>query len=336
MIRILTLLSLLLLAACATSPVTPDWIAGEPAAYSANRYLLGRGQAASVGLARDRARADLAKTFAVQIREQSSDQLLWEQGGDGRQGLQASISRDIQARTSQVLEGVQIAETWQAETGGDYHALAVLDRLQAGNRFRAKINRLDAETAESIRQARRETTLPEQIAAARDALLAQLKRQHEQQLLTIVERTGTGIKARYQLAKLKNDLDQLLDRWLIAPQVSVDDLGGLRELLAGALGNAGILHRASADKADYLLTGELVTEELNTGDGWYWLRGILTVSLLERESGSVLGTHQWPLKASSRQAGMVELRAQNRLMEVLNRELLEVLINFGSSVEPAQ
>jgi LPP20 lipoprotein len=333
MIRVFTLLCLLLVAGCAKAPLTPDWIAGEPAAYSGERYLLGRGQADSIGLARDRARADLAKIFAVQIREQSSDQLLWEQGGEGWQGLQASVSRDIQARTSQLLEGVQIAETWQSETGGDYHALAVLDRLQAGNRFRQKIHQFDSETAESIQRARQANGLPQQVAAARQALLAQIKRQHEQQLLTIVDRTGTGIKAKYQLAELKNDLDQLLDRWEVTPQVTVDDLGGLLDLLSGALGNAGLLHRETVEEADYLLTGELVTEDLKTADGWYWLRGILTISLLERKSGRVLGTHQWPLKTSSRQAEMVEIRVQNQLVELLNRELLEVLIDFGSAGE---
>ncbi len=183
--QLLTLLGLLLLSACAQPPANPDWIAGEPGSYSDSRYLIGRGQAESVGVARDRARADLAKIFAVQIREQSSDQLLWQQGGEGLQGLQTSISRDISVQTDQLIEGVKIAETWQAETGGDYHVLAVLDRLQAGNRLRERINQLDDETAENIAHARNEDTLPEQIAAARAALAAQVERQYVQKMLTI-------------------------------------------------------------------------------------------------------------------------------------------------------
>ena len=77
---IIVLICMLLMGACAKAPVVPDWIAGNPVEYSSNRYLLGRGQASSVGLARDRARADLAKTFAVQIHEKSTDELLWQQG----------------------------------------------------------------------------------------------------------------------------------------------------------------------------------------------------------------------------------------------------------------
>ena len=327
--QIIILISLLLVSGCAQPPVTPDWIAGNPVEYSSNRYLLGRGQASSVGLARDRARADLAKNFSVQIHEKSTDELLWQQGGEGLQGLQTSITRNIQAQTDQLIEGVQIAETWRAEEGGDYHVLAVLDRLKAGNRLRTRINQLDADTAGSINRARREAALPDQISAARDALESQLQRHQQQALLTIVDVTGTGIKAKYQLADLKNDFDQLLGRWEITPEMVQDDLGGGEDLLAGALGNIGILHRAEAAEADYLLVGELVSEELSTTDGWHWRRGVFTVSLQDRNSKRIFGTHQWFFKTSSRQAEMAEIRARSKLAAILDRELLEVLTSFG-------
>ncbi len=330
---IIILLCLLLVGACAKAPDTPDWITSNPAAYSSNRYLLGRGEASSVGLARDRARADLAKNFAVQIHEQTSDELLWQQGGKGLQGLQTTISRSIQTQTNRIVEGVQIAETWRSEEGGNYHALAVLDRLQVGSRLREQINQLDRETAENVNRARREKALPDQISAARNALEAQLKRRHQQTLLTIIDVTGVGIKPKYQLAELRNDFDGLLKRWKIAPQMTQDDLGGGQELLAGALGNIGVLHHADIDDADYLLVGQLVSKELNTTDGWHWLRGVLTVSLQDRSSKQIFGTHQWPFKVSSRQADMVKLRARSSLAAVLDHELLEVLTGFRSGVE---
>ena len=328
--QIIILLCLLLISACTKAPVVPDWISGNSAAYSTNRYLLGRGEASSVGLARDRARADLAKNFAVQVREQSSDKSLWQQGGEGFQGLQTTISRHIHTQTDRIVEGVQIAETWRAEEGGNHHALAVLDRLQVGSRLRVRIRQLDNETAESINRARSEERLPDQISAARNALEEQLERRYQQTQLTIVDATGTGLKSKYQLADLKNDFDALLNRWEIAPQMTQDDLGGGQDLLAGALGNIGVLHHTDTSKADYLLVGQLVSKELNTTDGWYWLRGVLTVSLLDRNSKQVFGTHQWPFKVSSRQHDMVKTRARSYLAAVLDRELLEVLTSFGS------
>ncbi|MHB8763015.1 MAG: hypothetical protein ACYDA8_01525, partial [Deferrisomatales bacterium] len=54
---------------CAGAPAQPDWVAGTPQQYPAARYLLGRGQGDTPALARDRARADLAKNFRVSVSE---------------------------------------------------------------------------------------------------------------------------------------------------------------------------------------------------------------------------------------------------------------------------
>ncbi len=327
------LIMLILCVGCAKGPAIPDWLESEPAAYPASRYLCGRGQGATAGLARDRARADLAKVFEVAVRESSSERLQWQQGGTGKDGLQTSISRDIQMQTSQVINGVQIAQTWRAEGGGDYHALAVLDRLQTGNRLRAEIDALDRETEQNIGRARRDEPLPEKVSAAYNALDAQLRRQHPQKMLRIVDLTGNGLTSRYQLAKLKSDFESLLDRWQIGLVVARDDLGQADAILAGALGNAGIRHLASAARAEYQLRADLGSEKLKTTDGWNWVRGTLRVSLIETASGNVIGSHHWSYKSSARQAEMAEVRARAQLSSLLAQDLLGVLVQFGDVAE---
>lgn len=331
---IIALMILAMGAGCATGPLTPDWIASEPAAYPVARYLSGRGQGETAGLARDRARTDLAKVFEVAVRESSSERLQWQQGGSDGNGLQASISRDIQLQSSQVIQGVQIAQTWRATDGGDYHALAVLDRLRAGNRLRAEIADLDAETEQNIGRARRDEFLPEKVSAAFNALNAQLSRQHPQKMLQIVDLSGNGLPSKYRLAELKSDFEGLLDRWQIGLAVARDELGGAEAILAGALGTAGIKHQANAAQAEYLLQADLGSERLKTADGWNWVRGTLRVALVETAGGSVLGSHQWTYKGSARQAEMAEVRARDQLARLLGQELLEVLVDFGDVAEP--
>ena len=331
--KFIGLMLLLLCVGCAKGPLTPDWIASEPAAYPATRYLNGRGQGETLGLARDRARSDLAKVFEVAISESSRDHLQWQQGQAGENGLKTSISRDIQAQTSQVIKGVQIAQAWRGEAGGDYHALAVLDRPQAGNRLRAEIETLDRETAENIGRARRDEPLPEKISAAYNALNAQLKRQHPQKMLRIVDLTGVGLPAKYRLAELKSDFESLLDRWQVGLRVELDELGGVESLLAGALGNAGIKHLASGSTAEYLLQADIDSEKFKSGDGWNWVRGTLRISMLETASGNIIGAHQWSYKSSARQAAMSEIRARDNLASRLGQDLLEVLVEFGDVSE---
>ncbi len=326
---IMIMLLLLLGAGCAGTQSPPDWLAAEPDAYPAERYLNGRGQGETAGLARDRARSDLAKVFEVAVRESSSDRLQWQQGKGDKDGLQTLISRDVQLQTSQVINGVQIARTWRAATGGDYYALAVLDRLQASNRLRARIDALDVETEVSIARARREESLPAKISAAYHAFSAQQQRRQPQKMLQIVDPTGSGLPAVYSLVALENDLETLLGRWRIALEVERDELGGGQGLLAGALANTGIGYRADRSEADYLLRASIESERLKTTDGWNWVRGILKVSLVETASGNHIGSYQWSYKSSARQAEMAEIRAFNQLADLLTQHFARVLIAFG-------
>jgi hypothetical protein len=64
----IVLIGLVLGVSCAKAPVSPDWLTAEPADYPAARYLNGRGQGDAAGVARDRARTDLAKVFEVTVR----------------------------------------------------------------------------------------------------------------------------------------------------------------------------------------------------------------------------------------------------------------------------
>jgi hypothetical protein len=330
--KIAVLILLVLSAGCAATP-PPDWLGSRPADYPAVRYLSGRGEGETAGLARDRARADLAKTFEVALRESSSDSLQWQQGAGRQAGLQTSIRREISTQTSQVIKGVEIAETWRADDPGAYHALAVLDRIKAGTLLRAEIAALDAETARNLELARWEEVLPEKISAAYNALYAQLRRRHPQKMLQIVDPTGIGLPPNYQLAALQSDFESLLDRWRIGMRVERDQLGGLASILAGALGNSGISFQADESQADYQLRADLGSEKLATADGWHWVRGTLRISLLENHSGNVLGSHQWSYKSSAQQAEMAVIRARDQLTTQLRQELFGVLVEIGDVPE---
>ena len=66
----------LLSGGCATAPVQqpkPDWVDGDSAGYQSTQYLLGRGMATTQEEAKDRARADLAKVFQVNVAVDSED-----------------------------------------------------------------------------------------------------------------------------------------------------------------------------------------------------------------------------------------------------------------------
>lgn len=328
---LLALLLTLTLASCAGKPSRPDWIAGKSADYPAKQYLVGRGQADNSATARDRARADLAKIFQVTLKEQSEDIITHSQQNNGMQQqseTSARITRAIATQTNQIVEGIRIAEQWQDPKSNTYHVLAVLNRSQAGIRLRERISQLDNATDNYIQSARNRSNLITKIGAATRALDTQLERTAYQKLLQIIDRIGTGVPFIYNPAKLRNHRDELLKRLHITPRINHDAIGGLDEILSGALSSAGFTHQPG-QTANFLLDAELQLTKITDAEGWHWLRGALMISLLDPSNNSVLGSHRWDIKVSAQKAAIAEKRARNKIDQLLKQQLKRVIIGFG-------
>lgn len=330
--KFLMLCLLFLFAGCASAPVQPDWIAGNSGKYDASRYLIGRGQADISALARDRARSDLAKIFQVAVSEESREFLKQSSEiGDESSTAQfeSKITRNIVTRTDQIVQGVQIVETWQDPETKDYHSLAVLDRLQAGNMLRTVIAGLDTETRSAIEHAKDSSDLIIKIGASQKSVEAQIEREQYQRYLSVVDRTGVGVPPAYSTQRLVGDFDKLLKRLKIAPKVTNDPLGGLEDVMAGALSNAGFLPEKGVS-ADYFLETNLQTTELADAKGWNWIRGTLEIIMKRTEDEKVRGSRRWDIKASSQQKEMVPSRAMDEVSKILKRDLRETIIGFGT------
>ncbi len=315
---------------CAGAPEKPDWIGGNSGKYPATRYLLGRGQGESPAVARDRARADLGKNFRVSVSEESRDVVVRsarsEEGAEAAR-LESEVSRSVLARTDQVLEGARIAESWEEPEGGEHHALAVLDRLQASGSLRQRAAQLDAATREALEQARGGDDLLFRVGAATRAVEVQRERAGLQGLLAVLDPSGVGAPPSYDLARLEADRIELLRRVRIAPAAVADPLGGLERAVGAAL-SAGGFDPEAGDAAEYRLDAGLTVTEHPGEAGWRWLRGTLEVTLRDR-GGAVRGAHRWDVKASAQQSELVRQRAADQVARLLEAELGPVLIGFG-------
>ncbi len=331
------LLSLLINAGCASkSLIQPDWVNGNSSKYPPAKYLRGKGEAGYQALARDRARADLAKIFEVSIQEQSKDSSQSSrqtQGAKTRLKFSSSVSRNISIHTDQIISGIEIAGTWQDKTSKQFHVLAVLDRMKAGNILRGNINRLDDVTANAIRRARQNNSLLRKIALAHTALQAQLERRVYNNQLKIVDYSGRGLSSPYTLATLASDRETLLQRMRIRTKISADPLGGLDEILKGAVSAAGFGHAGNA-RTGYVLDAKLTLTETRDAQGWYWQRGTLEISLSQTASGQVQGSKRWNIKASSQDRAMSKKRVRDRIDKILKKELRRTIIRFGSTASP--
>jgi len=319
-----------LLPGCASKPTTPDWVAGDSARYNSAQYLIGRGQAGAQEEAKDRARADIAKVFQVAVVVNSEDVQRSKSDSTGASQYEQQASRSISTRTDQIIRGIQIAEIWQDPATKNFYALAVLPRLQTAASLRQQISQLDDATANYIDQSRKTSDLFQKIAAASSAVESQREHESLQKSLQIVDPTGRGTESKWNSAKLQSDLDELLKRVRIAPEVSADSTPGLSEVVAGALANAGFMIE-TGQNPDFVLKASLALDDLGIQNGWDWQRGVLEVNLSEAANGRVRGTKRWTIKSSAPDKQTAAKRALNDADEILKKELRTTVIDMVNS-----
>jgi hypothetical protein len=316
------------LAGCAsTREGPPDWVAGKSAKYPDSQYLVGRGQSASAEDARDRARADLAKTLEVAVSAKSSDVVSYSADSSGAAKVDSQVERSLKTSTDQVVRGIQIGEAWQDPKTKTSYALAVLPRAQAAAGLRREIDRLDTETRGYVDQARGSQDLLAQISSASHALDAQRERDGYQRTLQVVDITGRGVEPEITSGKLAADLGALMKRVRMKPQAASGSPEGMERMLSAALSSAGFVPDAGAD-APYVLVGSLQLDDLGQVNGWYWMRGTLEVQLSESAGGKVRGSKRWEIKTSSQQQATAQRRAMDDADALLKRELRPAILGM--------
>jgi len=328
--RCLPVLAAALLTACASTPQRPDWVDGLSAEYPQQGFLLGRGQADDQEQAADRARADLAKIFAVQVNASSSDtQSYTAQGGTGQDTL--DVSRSVTTHTDQLLRGVEISDYWQDPVSQSWHALAVLSRLKAGQGLRQDIAALDARTRGLLQQAKRGEQF-HRIALVSQALLAQQQRADLNRTLQAVEITGRGVTPQWNTGELAAQRSALMAQVRITPRGAGNNADAVRAMLGAALAKAGI---TVAPSALYTMKAELDSDALPPRDNWHWVRGTLQVTLYDAKNNA-LGVERWELKASATDAPTAKRRFLDIAAETLEKNIEATLVRFALGESAAQ
>jgi hypothetical protein len=329
--RILTVTAISLLAACSSAKpgdARPDWVNGNSSRYPAATYLAGHGQSDNMALAKDRARADLAKNFSVNVSEQSNDTSSYSQSGtDAAAGKNSlDVSRNINTRTEQMLNGVEISDTWQDPKSLQYYALATLSRAKASTALRQQIGDLDAGTAASLNQAQNSSDLFDKIAAAGQAVDAQQTRVSLQKELQVVDPSGMGIPSSWSLAKLQADRSALLKQLQVKAAADGQNAQAVQKLLAGALADSGF---TVADGAPYTMTAGLNYSDLPPQGGWFWISGTLQVNLNGSDSRAH-GVRRWDLKVSGSDRQIAQQRLMDQVAQYLQSDIQGTVLAFAA------
>ena len=323
-------LLLSLLTGCASKPTTPDWVVGNSKQYQDSQYLIGRGQGSTQEKARDRARADLSKIFQVAIAIDSEDIQKFKSDPAADNNYESHSSRRISTHSEQIIRGIQIAEHWQDPNTQSHYALAILPRLQTAASMRQQLSQLDSDTSTHIEHSRQSSDLFVKIAAANLAIESQLERESLQRSLQIVDVTGRATPSPTSSAKLRSDMNALLKRVKIAPQVADNTPAGFTKIISGALAKAGFMID-TGQSPDFILQSKLVLTDLGFRDGWHWMRGNIELALIESANDRVRGTKRWNIKGNAQDKAITLKRTMNQADTVLKQELRAAVIEMATS-----
>lgn len=332
--RLKIILMSILITACMQSTAvmstsdTPQWVSGEPDMYPNFKYLSATGSASKTEQAKARALSNLAKIFEVQIREVSTtSQDIQTSRRDDIETVskQQRIASTVNLKTDKMVQGARIAEQWQNSDDLTYHALAVLDRAQAGTNIRGEMNRLDEETRYALSQEKKRSDPLLRIADLDKANALQQDRQTLQKTLKIIDVKGRGAPAEWNLAELNERLQSSLRALPLTTAVKVDDIGGLGNIVQGAASKAGF----NVGNDGYQLTASLEAQAPFMKQDWHWLRATLKIELIAPD-GTVVGYQSWPLKVSAGNPSQLDSRMRKAADKKLKAELLNTMLTFAT------
>ncbi len=308
----------------------PKWVSDSSLKYPNAMYLVGRGAGATAEEAQNRARGDLATIFEVRINVVNQNSTNVAQSGN-REQVDRLSSQQVSAKTDKVIKGVNIAEGWHDPVTQNFHALAVLPRVQASNSLREELSKIDEGFTLHMQAAKSADDPLLKIGALSQALQASINREGFQATLKIIDPSGLGVPASVSLASVQKQIDDTLKKIRIAPQIVEDaDTSEFYSLIKGGLAAASFLATSTED-ADLLLESKLTLTDMGYIDGWNWMRATVEVSLVEKASGRVRGSKTWPVKASAKNPKTARKRTLIEIEKLLKEELRSAIVEFAAS-----
>lgn len=273
----MTLASVMLLSACAGKklPLQEQRNTQSPAAhYDESQYLLGQGSGSSPEVAADRARAEIAKVFEVEVRAVSNSQLTvnsQQQAGNQSEAISRRFNDDVTARTRQSLQGIEIVSNQQDKASRNWYAMAVLDKRVAAQILRQQLADLAEQQRFHLKQAQSTSMGLQPLQDIYQAYEIQKQYDKQARQLRVVQpaaQVGTGHSAA-SLRAMQQDYLQGFALEVSASQRWLQDL---------VASNLSFMHGGKKGNVEVIVN--LRAEPLGQRDGWLWERSAIEIQVL--------------------------------------------------------
>ena len=315
------------LAACA-GVKAPDWVTeNRAAAYPADQFIIGVGQADAKPAAEERAYAAISRVFKADVTSQTQDiESYTSREGRGSPQTERRLMLDTTTKvsTDKVLENVTVAETWQHPKTGLYSALAVMHRGTARKALQGRIVELDEAIERDLASSRSEDKLLALRGLRRAARALSVRTAINNDLRII---GGQGMESSYSVSGLNADLERFLrERLRISLEVRGDHVEAVTRAILEGLTREGFPMTAEnvtpttrvPANADLLVKGETHTWPLNLPDPQFrYVRWCADFMVVNPGTRQVIGG----TTRSGREGHLSYREASERAVRMLQQEI---------------
>jgi hypothetical protein len=161
---LIVLLFLTSLVSLSLAKKAPDWVNGSSQKYPDKDYFIGVGIGNSLDSARSNARAEIAKIFQARVMQVSQSQESESKSfSDSNSKFSSAMQNEstTQVITDQILQGVEIAETYQKKK--DFYALAILSKQKVKFTFTQNVLDREVEVKNNMDMSKKAGSLVEKI-----------------------------------------------------------------------------------------------------------------------------------------------------------------------------
>lgn len=314
------------LAACG-APRPPAWTLDPAPLYPPAAYLTGVASAGNRAAAEDRARAEIAKIFQVDIHStltSSEGEARSRVGALASDEYRQSVSAELIATTDKALRGVRIAEIWTDPHRGEYFALAVLDRLAAARPLRSELNDIDLTVAGQVSRARQISSPTRRLGLYLAALRGLERRRVLAGDLVILDPSGYVPVPPHAAGEIAALADRTAGEIGIGIDLAGDRDGIVRGALIRTLASAG-LRLATEEARNLTVSGAVTAEKYTNDDPWQWTVVSAQVELLDGREERPLDSLRTTVREGSRQPQRSDTLAREKLGEKLASLLIDAI-----------
>ena len=257
------------IAAIAFSFLWLIWLSGcgkspEPAAgpeFPDAQYLTARAGGPTETDARRQALAELAGIFESRIISEFKSLSRSSVAGDQAEVFEREAESKVRVGSDVILQGARIGNVWKDEGDGSFHALAVLNRNDAGRTWASEAALIDKEIRALNRSLETTRGNLSRLAALNRIIDLASDRLVLESRMRVVGYPGPG-SAGVDLGAMMTERQEILSGLKVMILVHGDQGGWVRDIMAQAFGEKGIGLAVDPARADARVLGIVDAEIL--------------------------------------------------------------------------